>query len=168
MILNRIDEARELHRKYGASLQKDKKVSRLIREYSGKIEKTLENFHLTRITKACTECARENQGSCCFEGMEDNYDSILLFMNLLLGTTLPDKREIDGHCFFVGHNGCKLIARYYFCVNYFCPSLEKVLGRRKMTHLLKVIGEEIFAGWELERAIRSWLLKARNNSCPVS
>ncbi len=157
MILRKIEEARELYQKYGVLASKDPIISRLILEYRNRIETTHENFRKNEVNTACSECARKNQGSCCFEGMEDNYDSILLFVNLLLGVELPTRREVEEHCFFVGSAGCKLVARYYFCVHYFCPSLEKALGQEKMDHLLRVVGREILAGWELELAIRNFL-----------
>ena len=160
MILRKIDEARELYQKYGDLAGKDPAVSRLILRYRDRIEATHENFRGNGVNTACSECARKNRGSCCFKGMEDNYDSILLFVNLLLGVELPARREVKEHCFFVGSSGCKLLGRYYFCLHYFCPPLERALGEEKMGHLLKVVGQEIFAGWELELAIRNFLSEA--------
>jgi len=90
-------------------------------------------------------------GSCCFEGVEDWYDPVLLLINLLLDVPLPSEREIPKACFFVGQSGCKLHGRYAFCVNFLCP---KISAELKNGRLHSATGEELLCGWELEKEIR--------------
>ena len=108
----------------------------------------------------CSACARENPGSCCFQGVEEWYDRTLLFINLLMGCRIPRSRQFPGHCLFVGSRGCKLIARYSFCVNYLCPRLRRRLGPEGTAVLLAAAGDELGCGWELERALFQWLKKS--------
>ncbi len=157
MILTQIDKTNRLYSLHSQAALQDSRIISLLDKYKRAILHTKSLFQKTKVIETCSSCARKNRGSCCFKGMEDNYDSILLFVNLLLGVELPTRREVEEHCFFVGSAGCKLVARYYFCVHYFCPSLEKALGQEKMDHLLRVVGREILAGWELELAIRNFL-----------
>ena len=104
------------------------------------------------VLKACSQCAQGPAGSCCFEGVEDWYDPVLLLINLLLDAPLPSQREIPKACFFVGQGGCKLRGRYAFCVNFLCPKLN---AGREDGELLRATGEELLCGWELEKAIRA-------------
>ncbi len=153
-----IHKAEQLYSVYSKEILEDSRIILLLGQYQRAILQTKSHFRNSRVVEACSRCARTNEGSCCFEGMEDNYDTVLLLINLLMGVNLPHERELENHCFFLGKNGCKLLARYYFCVNYFCPELEKSLGKQNMNRLSAVIGNEIFAGWELEVVIHNWLL----------
>jgi hypothetical protein len=86
---------------------------------------------------------------------------VLLLINLLFGVELPERREIPEGCFFVGEKGCRLLARHTFCVNYLCPVLIRSLERKEKRELATVSGEEILAGWELEKKLRPWLKKVQ-------
>jgi len=152
-----IHKAEQLYSVYSKEILEDSRIILLLGQYQRAILQTKSHFRNSRVVEACSRCARTSEGSCCFEGMENNYDHILLLINLLMGVNLPHERELNNHCLFVGNKGCKLLARYYFCVNYFCPALENTLGEQKMNQLSTVIGNEIFAGWELEQALRNWL-----------
>jgi hypothetical protein len=74
-----------------------------------------------------------------------------------MGGELPRFHQIAGHCLFVGNRGCRLIARYSFCVNYLCPRLKTHLGGSRVSEFLFAAGDELFKGWELERALLKWL-----------
>jgi len=108
----------------------------------------------TGIVESCTGCASKKKGSCCFQGVEEWYDHILLLINLLMGAELPRDREAPGHCLFVGEKGCKLIARYSFCINYLCPDLKKSLGKPYTEEIMSIVGEELVVGLEVEQAVR--------------
>ena len=161
-VYEQIEKAEGLYYEYSRELLEDGTIVGLLDKYRNAIYFTKKLFTETTVVDACSACAGRNRGSCCFEGMEENYHSILLLINLLLGVKLPNQRELKGHCFFVGGKGCKLLARYYFCVNYFCPELEEDLGSENMRQLSSAIGRELFAGWEVERAIYNWLKCAKS------
>ena len=158
-VFNAIHKAEEICLIYGEQLLQDPIIAILIEKYKKAIDATGNLFKKIGVIDACHICAQKNHGSCCFEGMENNYTPVLLLINMLMGVELPHKREHQSHCFFVGSGGCKLMARYHFCVNYFCPDLEKAMGKDKLNSLLTVVGEEIFAGWELEKSIYNFLQK---------
>jgi hypothetical protein len=126
-------------------------------EYQNNIDATNRLMHHGDIVKTCSACATEKAGSCCMQDVEEWYDPVLLLINLLMGVEFPASRELSGHCIFVGNRGCKLIARYPFCVNYLCPRLKALLGPAQTQRLMTVAGKELFSGWEAERYILNWL-----------
>lgn len=155
-ILEDIKKARSLYAVYGEALERDAGLNALVAAYREGILKTAASMREMGVVGGCTVCATEGAGSCCFQGIEDGYDHMLLLINLLLGCDIPNSREILENCFFVGEKGCKLIARYYFCIHYLCPDLQELLGQSRCKDLLSAVGEELSAGWELEQALHQW------------
>jgi len=151
MIEQEINHATALHDAYGIVLRQDRTVQILLENYRKAIAATSEAMGREGVLNACAQCAQGPSGSCCFEGVEDWYDPVLLLINLLLDVPLPSRREIPGACFFVGRKGCKLSGRYAFCVNFLCP---KLTDAAKSVKLLRATGEELLSGWELEKEIR--------------
>jgi hypothetical protein len=146
--------ANDLFERHGCVLREDRTVSSLLDVFCRAIENTGKAMIKAGVAASCTACAAKGPGSCCFPEIEENYDEIMLLINMLLGCRLPETHEVSNSCFFVGAKGCKLKAKYYFCIHYFCPQLQESLGSAGIEALLKVIGKELSAGWELERAIR--------------
>jgi hypothetical protein len=157
-----IDEAKALFERSTQALVEQPTLRALLAAYRNAIEEVQNLMRQGGVTAACTLCAEQEQGGCCFEGIETAYDRIILLINLLMGCTLPDRREVPGSCFFVGAEGCKLSARYYFCVHYLCSVLRTTLGTVAKDELLSSVAGELAAGWELEQALREYF---RSNSC---
>lgn len=157
MIEEKIHRAKWLYAHYGEALTKQDGLGALFDMYRNAIWKTQEVMKRLRVVETCSACACDESGSCCFQGVEEWYDHVLLLINLVLGRQIPELREVPGGCLFVGSRGCKLIARHSFCVNYLCPPLKDSTRTHSMERLLSVSGDELFQGWELERAIRQWL-----------
>ncbi|HEX9911446.1 MAG TPA: hypothetical protein VGA86_11205 [Desulfatiglandales bacterium] len=151
MVAQEINKAEAFYDAYGSALREDERVQVLLENYRKAIACTFEAMAEEGVLKACSHCAQGPSGSCCFEGVEDWYDPVLLLINLLLGVPLPSGREIPKACFFVGQGGCKLRGRYAFCVNFLCPNLSRETKNGK---LLRTTGEELLCGWELEKEIR--------------
>ncbi len=157
MIEEDINRAKRLYARYSEARTNQDGLGALFEMYGNAVRKTQEVMERLRVTEICSVCACEESGSCCFQGVEEWYDHILVFMNLVLGRQIPEFREVPGGCLFVGSRGCKLIARHSFCVNYLCPPLKNSIRTPPMERLLSVSGDELFQGWELERAVRQWL-----------
>lgn len=151
MVAEEIIKAKALFDACGSALREDRKVSELLEKYREAIARTYETMAEGGVLKACSECAQGPAGSCCFEGVEDWYDPLLLLINLLLDVPLPTEPEIPNACFFLGQDGCKLRGRYAFCVNFLCPKLSAGIKNGK---LLATTGEELLCGWELEKEVR--------------
>lgn len=157
MIKEEINRAKSLYERYGRALTNQDGLGDCFMRYRYAITKSKEVMGQMGVVEGCTTCAWEGRGSCCFQGVEEWYDHALLLMNLVLGTPLPEFREVPEGCLFVGSGGCKLLARHSFCVNYLCPSLRDLIKTPQMGTLLSVCGDELFRGWEVERTVRKWL-----------
>jgi hypothetical protein len=164
MVVQEIEKAKAFYSAYGSVLRGDEGVQGLLDDYRKAIAHTYEAMAEGGVMRACSQCAQSPAGSCCFEGVEDWYDPVLLLINLLLDVSLPSRREISKACFFVGQAGCKLLGRYAFCVNFLCPRLN---AGREDGKLLRAAGEELFCGWELEKAIRRRINLGAGQAVPV-
>lgn len=153
-ILRRIETARRLHASLGHAISLDAHTTASLTAYGTAIQRTSSMMGEMNVGQLCARCAGLERGSCCFEEIGWEYDPSLLLVNLLLGCDPPEAREIPGSCFFLGENGCRLAARYHFCVNYLCPDLRDFLGDEGCGRLLTIVGEEIAAGWEIELRVR--------------
>jgi hypothetical protein len=160
MLDEEIIEAKRYYEKYGKALAVDKTLNQLLGNYRAAIGKTCGFMGEAGISLACGRCASGPGGSCCFEGVETWYDRYLLLINLLLGVEIPEIGAFAGHCRFVGVQGCRLLARYAFCVNYLCPMLKEVLGPRACLAISSVVGAELSSGIEVEHHLLKWIAEA--------
>ncbi|HAA03889.1 MAG TPA: hypothetical protein DCZ69_17510 [Syntrophobacteraceae bacterium] len=147
----RIAEALGLYAQYAQILEADTAFMALLSDYHQAIACSADRMLELGVASQCQNCARHGPGSCCSRGIEDWYDPMLLFVNLLLGCDLREVRPLPGDCHFVGTNGCTLIARHYFCVQFLCPAFKDQLGPTVVGRLLAVVGEELQRGWEVEQ-----------------
>jgi hypothetical protein len=161
MIQEEIHRAKRLYAHYGEALTNHEGLGALFDMYREAVRRTENVMKQLNVVEACSACACEGSGSCCFQGVEEWYDHVLLLMNLVLGRQMPEFREVPGGCLFVGSRGCKLIARHSFCVNYLCPTLKDSTKKPSLERLLSVSGDELSQGWELEKSIRAWLKHKR-------
>jgi hypothetical protein len=95
------------------------------------------------IVDLCRSCERDEGGSCCGAGLEDRYDGVMLLINLLLGVELPASRAIPGSCYFLGRQGCTLIARDVICVNFLCQKIDGQIPRERIAAMREREGEEL-------------------------
>jgi hypothetical protein len=146
--------AKRLHERHARDLLEDPEVRLALDRYREAIRRTGDSMRTGGVVAACTACAVDGPGSCCFQDIEHCYDPVLILINLLLGCDVPDTAETDGECFFLGEEGCRLVARYAFCLNYLCPFLNESLDPETKSRLLHAVGEELDLGWKLELIIR--------------
>jgi hypothetical protein len=157
MIQKEIIQASALYKRYGEEMGKDPHLREYLSRYRFAIQKTHDAMQEFGLVRMCTVCAEGEGGSCCFPGVEEWYDHIILLINLLFGLEVPEEPEIPGGCLFVGPTGCKFLARNSFCVNYLCPTVKPLLKMSKVEELGFIAGKELSRGWELEKEIRNWL-----------
>ena len=163
-IRDKILLAEAFHGRYGETFRTAAPFKGLVQEYARALRATSQVMEDMKFPGTCGKCASRDTGSCCFEGVEEWYDAVLLFINLLLGVSLPESREMAGHCFFVGTRGCKLLARHSFCVNFLCPELRSSLGADRVSMFNRVAGDELYRGWKLEQAVRRRLLQDKERN----
>lgn len=158
MVDEEIAAARSHFEKHGKALAADKTLTRLLGLYDEAIAKTNDFMRKAGIHNTCGRCASGSGGSCCFEGVEAWYDRCLLLINLLLGVEIPGGGAFPGHCRFVGERGCRLVARYAFCVNYLCPALQEALGPQGCGTLSSIVGAELASGIKVEHHLFKWIV----------
>ncbi len=154
-----IEKGRRFYDLFGAVCLKDPELGRLLNCLREQIRKTDAEMLKSGVVEACTRCAKAT-GSCCFREMGESFGSIDLFINLLLGSKIPAHAEFPESCLFVGQKGCMLQARQSFCLNYFCPELKQSLGKAEILRIQLQAGEQLGAGWELERTLTRYLENA--------
>jgi hypothetical protein len=155
-----IERALRLNERFGLACLNDPESGRLLRKLRDLIRKTDSAMLQSGVLSACGRCAASGEGSCCFREMGESWGFMGLFVNLLLGSVLPEKTDFAGSCHFVGENGCKLQARQSFCLNYFCPDLKNSLGEQTILRIQQQAGEQILAGWELELRLARYMADA--------
>ena len=158
MIDAEIVRAKTLHERFGDEMLNNHSLFGLMETYRKAIVNSHELMEEMNILNGCTECAENARaGSCCFQGIEEWYDHILLLINLMFGVAITTSHDILGGCLFVGEKGCTLLARHAFCVNYICPALKDSLTNFQREKLQFINGHELYSGWELEKSIRHWV-----------
>ena len=151
--------ARRLFQLWAVRLGHAASLDELLDRYGQTIAQTGQTMHDLGVAAACGHCARKGGESCCFPGVENNYDQVLLLINFLLGYPPPETAEIKGKCLFVGKQGCKLLARHYYCQRFLCDDLKAEIGEEAIQHLNGTVAQELAVGWEVEQALRQWLKK---------
>jgi len=95
------------------------------------------------VVDECKACEETEGGSCCGAGLENRYSTVLILINLLLGEKIPHKRLYPSACFFLGPQGCRLLARHVICVNYLCKKITDRIDPVKMAALREKEGAEL-------------------------
>ena len=148
-----IEKALRLKESFGLSCLDNPELGRLLGQLRDLIDRTGSAMLRSGVISACARCAAGGKGSCCFREMGESYGAMELFVNLLLGSTLPENADLPGSCHFVGDRGCRLPSRQSFCLNYFCPELKESLGEETIREIQRQVGEQLLAACELERAL---------------
>lgn len=113
------------------------------------------------IVRACVRCdERAPEGSCCGCGLEWKYDAVLLVMNLMPGTSLPERRLRSDSCLFLGLQGCQHGVRHTLCADSLCPDLEDALGQSPLIRMQTVAGDEIGSAFLLYEAVKKVVLSS--------
>jgi hypothetical protein len=148
---DKISKALAYYARYAHILHSDDPFTQLLSRYRRTIADSAKTMWELGVAGQCGDCADNGPGGCCSRSVEDWYDAMLLFVNLLLGCDLQEVRPLAEDCHFVSASGCTLIARHYFCVHFLCPALKDRLGPAANKQLLAVVSEELQLGWEVEQ-----------------
>jgi hypothetical protein len=142
-IEEKIAWAEDCFERFGSKFFKDRTITDLLDRLKKAVQNSHEEMIAAGIFNLCSECERNEGGSCCGNGIENKYDGWLLLINLLLNVRLPNKRHDPKSCFFLGKNGCILLARHVICVNYICKKITDRIDPQAIKALRKKEGEEL-------------------------
>jgi hypothetical protein len=142
-IAEKIAWAEATRRELDEFLRRDSEIDNLLQRLRVAIRRSTAAMLEAGVVWACARCEREEGGSCCGEGLENRYDGVMLLINLLLGARLPEQRRDPASCFFLGGDGCLLMARDVICVNYLCQRITGRLDGQKLTAMRDQEGEQL-------------------------
>ncbi|MEJ2586392.1 MAG: hypothetical protein P8165_02180 [Deltaproteobacteria bacterium] len=159
-IREKIAWAQACRERFGERLLEDRRVSAQLNALRAASKACAAEMTRSGVRDMCRTCEADEGGSCCGAGLEDRYDGWLLLINCLLGVDLPSRRRFEKSCFFLGENGCRLLARHVICINYVCKKITDALPPSSMHPLREKEGEEIHALFLLnetiKRLLREW------------
>jgi hypothetical protein len=142
-IEEKIAWAEDLHSRLRHGLLQDPAVARLLEELRSAVEDSRREMAEAGIVAICADCEKRGGGSCCGAGLENHYSGLLLLINLLLNVRLPTKRRDPASCFFLGKEGCQLLARHVLCINYLCKTITDAVDPDNIRCLREKEGVEI-------------------------
>ncbi len=137
--------ARACHEEIGQQLRDDPRVAELLDQLAGAMVGTSTARDSSGVALRCLRCHQEEGGTCCGSGIDDHFDSMLLLVNLLLGSRLPPRRANPKDCRFLGPDGCTMQTRQVLCLNYLCSGAERSVSASGLASLRDMEGIEIMA-----------------------
>ena len=161
-IKEKIAWAKKCHQLRGADLLRDEEVGFLLKKLKEAIHASHKEMAHAGIMEFCRLCEDKEGGSCCGIGLENRYTGILLLINLLLGHAIPTGRYDPSGCFFVGKEGCGLLARQVICINYLCHKITDRVDPQTITPLREKEGDELGHLFHLKERIRKILMYYEN------
>jgi hypothetical protein len=132
----------------------DEEILLLLDELREAIHASHNEMARAGVVDECRDCEEREGGSCCGAGLENKYDGSLLLTNLLLGVTLPRHGYDPSSCFFLGAQGCLLLARHVICVNYLCRKISDHIDAERIAALQVKEGMELELLFRLQEKIK--------------
>lgn len=142
-IEEKLSWAEECYRSEGDRFLGDERIAGLLQEFRGAARLSREEMARAGVARECRECEEREGGSCCGTGLEEKYSATMILINLLLGKKIPGKRYDPQSCFFLGRNGCILLARHVICVNYLCGKVTDRIDPKRIAVLREKEGVEL-------------------------
>ena len=154
---DKITWAEICYQERGEAFLRDERTLDLSERLKEALKASRSAMMLAGIAEACKACEEVESGSCCGRGIENRYSGALLFINILLGRRLPDKRTSHDSCFFLGKEGCRLLTRHVICINYLCKKVTDRIDPLKIAALREKEGDEVELQFLLNEQIREML-----------
>ena len=156
-IEEKVSWADACYQKYKNTFLEDKNILKLLDDFRETSLESLKEMNEIGMVYECRKCEEEEGGACCGKGIENRYSGTLLLINLLLGVILPAKAPDPESCFFLGGQGCSLIARHVICVNYICKKITERIPGYALNGLREKEGVELETLFILNEKIKSAL-----------
>jgi len=156
-IEEKIAWAENCYRQIRGQLLGDERIVDLLKELKEAINASYRERAEAGVVSECKDCEQKDGGSCCGAGLEKKYSGILILINLLLGEKIPRHRHDSQSCFFLGPNGCLLLARHVICANYLCKKITERIIPQNIAALREKEGVELEFLFILNERIRKML-----------
>ena len=118
------------------------------------IDATQREMKATRVIQECADCAVNGEGTCCGRRTGHKCNIILLFINLMMGKSLPTVPDNTHLCHFLTKQGCGLRARHVICINFVCHRIKDFIPHKDLCRLQDIAGEEMDSLFVLEEYIK--------------
>ncbi len=154
----KIKMARDLYERFSSQISGIPGFGRMLRDYRNQIHLSRDVMNELGLPQTCTHCAVSIPGGgCCGPEIAQWYDTLTLLLNLFFQVDFPDEPYYPDSCLFLGKDGCVLLARYHFCVNYLCSRITSKLSAGELGRLTSQSGRELYAAWRMEGVLRQFL-----------
>ncbi|WP_456431317.1 hypothetical protein [Thermosulfuriphilus sp.] len=153
VILDKMARAKDLFNRFGQDFLAEEEIVRLLERYREGIERSNQAMSQVGTFAECKVCSVDEGRGCCKVGLENETTVIILLLNHLLGHPIPEKREVEDGCFFVGYQGCRLLAKPYLCRDYFCRRHYHKIPESGMIFVTQELHQELETLYLLEEAL---------------
>jgi hypothetical protein len=164
-IQEKIAWAEDGYRDFKGKLLADHNVVQCLDQLQKAVQESHAVMEEIGLNDLCRTCDEWEGGSCCGAGLENRYDGWVLLINLLLGRQLPTTRQDERSCFFLGKDGCTLLARHVICINYVCQKITDSIPKALIQQLREKEGDEIECLFLLNERIKSILFSYIGGRC---
>lgn len=122
----KLAKAELLFRQYGKCLLNQDEIAESIAALREAVTNLDSHMAAMDMGKNCSVCAATPDGGCCSAYMgHENNDVLQLLMNLLAGVEIRVIHTDGVECCFLAKNGCILLFKPIFCLNYLCERIQK-------------------------------------------
>ncbi len=150
-VFSKIETAKGLYDRFAQALREIPDFCILLEDYRKEIGQSRCMMEELGLPEICSHCAVfVPGGGCCGTEIATWYDPFTLLINLFWGIDFPTRPYYKDSCLFLAKDGCMLMARYHFCVNYLCHRITSVLSEEDLAKLTSQSGRELYIGWRLE------------------
>jgi len=153
----KLENARRLHREFGARLGADPEIRKHLERLLQLREEVAETMRRMGTIDLCSACGRRAAGGCCSAAMANETDSMLLLINLSAGCEVALQREDDFECGFLGPAGCSLTFKPFLCLNYLCRQIQSGSSPEQLARLQGATAELLGQILIVEERIRAQL-----------
>ena len=154
----KLEKARTLAREYGKELLRQAEITSRLARVRAAVVSLDTHMAAMEMGKSCTRCAATSNGGCCSAYMgHENTDALQLLMNILAGVEVKLVRNDEVECCFLGANGCILLYKPIFCLNYLCGRIQKESGAEDLKILEQKTGALLGAQVGLEQLLIRFL-----------
>ena len=157
-IEEKIQWAEDCYQNLGAKILQDDKIKALLLQFRKTVKISHKEMSIVGVGDECRECVEKEGGSCCGAGLENRYTGRLLLINLMLNRALPRSRKDPKGCYFLGDQGCTLLARQVICVNYICKKITDHIDPDDISALREKEGVELGILFILNERIKEQLI----------
>ena len=156
--LVKLEKAERLAAEYGKAMVEQEDIKAQLAILKGAVRSLDACMGAMDMGKTCSRCAATPDGGCCSAYMgHENNDALQLLMNILAGVPVRQVCDNGEECCFLGEEGCILLFKPIFCLNYLCPQIRETSSTEALRDLEQKTATLLGAQSELEQQLIRFL-----------